>query len=46
MVVVQVLKEMKQAMNEAHSVSSHSFLLDDNTAIPFNLEHIVKEVGT
>lgn len=36
-----VLQQMKQLMVDNSSAASHSFLLDDDSSIPFQLEHIV-----
>lgn len=36
-----VLQQMKQLMVDNASAASHSFLLDDDSSIPFQLEHIV-----
>jgi len=37
----EVLQQMKQLMVDNSSAASHSFLLDDDSSIPFQLEHIV-----
>ncbi len=37
----EVLHQMKQLMVDNSSAASHSFLLDDDSSIPFQLEHIV-----
>lgn len=38
----EVLQQMKQLMVDNSSAASHSFLLDDDSSIPFSLEHIVQ----
>ena len=40
-----VLARMKQLMTENQSASSHSFLLDDDSSIPFQLDDIQDVIG-
>eukprot|EP00210_Caulerpa_lentillifera_P001139 g1097.t1 len=37
----EVLGKMKKLMVDSSSAASHSFLLDDDSSVPFQLEHIV-----
>lgn len=43
-VSTEVLSRMKQLMVDSQSAASHSFLLDDDSSIPFQLEHIVQNM--
>lgn len=38
--IVQVLARMKQLMVDNNTAASHSFLLDDDSSIPFSLDDI------
>ncbi len=38
--LVQVLGRMKQLMVDNNTAASHSFLLDDDSSIPFSLDDI------
>ena len=38
--IVQVLGRMKQLMVDNNTAASHSFLLDDDSSIPFSLDDI------
>lgn len=38
--IAQVLARMKQLMVDNNTAASHSFLLDDDSSIPFSLDDI------
>eukprot|EP00210_Caulerpa_lentillifera_P009028 g8617.t1 len=40
----EVLQQMKRLMVDNSSAASHSFLLDDDSSVPFQLEHIVNNM--